>query len=55
MIDLLAVEGPKPTPVKKRATSYEAATDQLLGVASERQPVTARCQADQAVAGGVAA
>jgi hypothetical protein len=30
MIDLLAVEEPKPKPVKIRAVSYEAAIDQLF-------------------------
>jgi hypothetical protein len=30
MIDLLAVEAPKPKPAKIRAVSYEAAIDQLF-------------------------
>jgi len=30
MIDLLAVEEPKPKPAKIRAVSYEAAIDQLF-------------------------
>jgi hypothetical protein len=30
MIDLLAVEEPKPKPTKIRAVSYEAAMDQLF-------------------------
>jgi hypothetical protein len=30
MIDLLAVEEPKPKPAKTRAVSYEAAIDQLF-------------------------
>jgi len=31
MIDLLAVEEPKPKPAKIRAVSYEAAIDQSIG------------------------
>jgi hypothetical protein len=30
MIDLLAVQEPKPKPTKMRAVSYEAAIDQLF-------------------------
>jgi hypothetical protein len=38
MIDLLAVEEPKPKPAKIRAVSYEAAIDQLFRMRSSSWP-----------------
>ena len=42
MIDLLAVEEPKPKPAKIRAVSYEAATRIMEGVSCLRAQVTNR-------------
>lgn len=42
MIDLLAVEEPKPKPAKTRAVSYEAAIDQLFKRTRSSSSVLAR-------------